>query len=154
MKDALFGDLNTTFRGTHLFSGTHVGRGGLRGSAAPDTLIKGTRRPCRSRSIAAGWCTVTYNGQAVAQGSDAVDVLTAMEDSAVAIETGDDAGMGQGADALDRAFDRALRLQGRLGADERGVDAATARLSSLRLATETAGQSRGRQHGRSHRAAE
>ncbi len=80
--------------------------------------------------------TVAYDGRSVAQGTDPVDVFTAMETLAVAIEAGNDTAIGTGIDALERAFERVTRLQGRLGADERGVDAASAKLSSLRLATD------------------
>lgn len=135
LKQALVGDMNTSFRGTYLFSGTNVGVPAYVAAGSGYTY-QGNATAVQIEVDRGRLVSVTYDGQALAQGGDPVDVFTAMEDLAVAIEAGDDAGIGAGMDALDRTFDRALRLQGRLGADERGVDAASARLSAMRLATE------------------
>ena len=45
--------------------------------------------------------------------------------------------MVDGLGALDRAFQRATRAQGRLGADDRGVADAVTQLNRLRLASES-----------------
>jgi flagellar hook-associated protein 3 FlgL len=81
--------------------------------------------------------STTVNGQAVAQGSDTTDVFTTLDQLADAIEAGDDDAITNGLAALDRAFDRTLQAQGRLGAAENSVDDATARLQVLRQAADT-----------------
>jgi flagellar hook-associated protein 3 FlgL len=135
LRDALVGDINTTFRGTALFAGTRVDQQAYVASGGGYTY-QGDTAAVQVEVDRGRLVSVSYDGQAIAQGSDPVDVFTAMETLAAAIEAGDDDAIGAGIAALDRTFDRVSRLQGRLGADERGVDAATARLSALRLAAD------------------
>jgi flagellar hook-associated protein 3 FlgL len=135
LRQALVLDLNTTFNGNYLFSGTnsqtaaYAQVGGAwtyqgNGDTAQVDVESG-------RSIA-----VSFNGQAIAQGSDTTDVFTALDALATAVEAGDNAGITTGLDALQRAFDRAQRAQGLLGADEQAGDAARVRLSTLRTASD------------------
>ena len=135
LRDALVGDFNATFRGTYLFSGTRVDVQPYVGVAGVYTY-QGDSSSVQVEVDKNRLVTVAYDGRAVAQGSESVDVFTAMETLAAAIEAGDDTAIGTGIDALEHAFERVSRLQGRLGADERGVDAASAKLASLRLATD------------------
>jgi flagellar hook-associated protein 3 FlgL len=64
-------------------------------------------------------------------------LFTVLDDLVAAIEAGDSAGMGEALSALERAFDRAQRAQGMLGADVQGIDAAVSRLAALRVASES-----------------
>ena len=59
------------------------------------------------------------------------NLFTVLDDLATAVEAGDSAAIGTAIDALERAFDRAAQAQGRLGADERGVDEAVVRSRAL-----------------------
>jgi flagellar hook-associated protein 3 FlgL len=79
----------------------------------------------------------TWDGQAVFQGSAATDVFTNLDNLVTAVRNGDDAGIQQGIDALQAAFGRATAAQNRLGSDENSVQDATARLTNLRVATDT-----------------
>jgi flagellin-like hook-associated protein FlgL len=81
--------------------------------------------------------SVSFDGQAIAQGSDSKNVLTALDDLATAIEAGDSSAMATEIDALERAFERTQRALGSLGADSAGLDEARTRLSTLRVAAET-----------------
>jgi len=135
LRASLVSDINSTFQGSYLFSGTEVNTPAYVASGGGYTY-QGNNASAQIEIDHGRLVTVSFDGQAIAQGSDAVDVFTAMDDLANAIEAGDDAAIGSGIDALERAFDRASRLQGRLGADERGVDEATQRLAALRLAAE------------------
>jgi flagellar hook-associated protein 3 FlgL len=81
--------------------------------------------------------SVTFDGRQIAQGDDADNVFAVLDALVAAIDAGDDAAIGDATAALERALDRALRAQGRLGADERGVDDAAIRLSTLRRAADT-----------------
>ena len=80
--------------------------------------------------------SVTLDGQALVQGSDPANLFTVLDDLATAIDNNDQAGIQAGMDALERAFDRAVQTQARVGIDERGTDDATARLAALKLASE------------------
>lgn len=134
LRDGIASDLNTSFNGTYLFSGTrtdapaYVNSGGwsYQGDAATvDVAID------RGRLV-----SVTFDGRAIAQGADAVDLFTALDTLAAALEANDLTAIAQGAEAIERAFDRAAVAQGRLGAADRSVTESGLRLQSLRLATE------------------
>lgn len=135
LREALVSDLNTTFNGSYLFSGTNsntvtyaqVGGAWTYQGNADTTQI----------DVEAGrTVSVSFNGQAIAQGSDTTDVFTALDTLATAVEAGDNDGITTGLAALQRAFDRAQRAQALLGSDEQGVSAAQVRLSSLRTASD------------------
>jgi flagellar hook-associated protein 3 FlgL len=135
LRDALVGDLNTTFNGTYLFAGTTA-------TAAAYAQVGGVWTYQGNNSTAqveveqGRTVSVSFDGQSIAQCTDTTDVFSAMDALATAIEAGDNAGISTGMDALQRAFDRAQRAQGLLGSDEQGVSAATTRLSTLRVAAE------------------
>lgn len=136
LRDSLVTDFNTTFNGTHLFSGTAVDQ-------PPYAQVDGTwtyqgNSDTTQVEVQHGQLvSTTVNGQAVAQGSDTTDVFTTLDQLADAIESGDDDAITNGLSALDRAFDRTLQAQGRLGAAENTVDDATSRLQALRQAADT-----------------
>ena len=135
---ALVDDFNASFNRGALFSGTNVTSAAYVRSAGAWTY-QGNSGALQLEVDTARFVPVSFDGQAIAQGSDAVDVFTAMDALAAALETGDDSAIGAGIDALGRAFDRVSRAQGQLGAHERGVDAAAARLAALRLAAGASG---------------
>src|SRR5207245_10522594 len=65
---------------------------------------------------------LSFDGSAIFQGNDAQHVLGALTNLASAVSSGDDAAIGQGIDALKRAFDRATAAQARIGTDLRAID--------------------------------
>jgi len=135
LRDALLADFNSTENGTYLFSGTastdapYAQSGGTwvyQGNADTAKVEVG-----RGRTIA-----VTFDGQAIAKGTDPTDVFTVLDDLAMAINAGNDPAIATAVAGLERAFDRTLRAQGRLGADERGLDEASMRLAGLKRGAE------------------
>ena len=135
LRDSIVSDVNTTFRGSYLFSGTnadqppYVQSGGswtYQGNAAVSTV-----EVDRGRQV-----SITFNGQQILQGSDATNVLTALDSLATALDAGDAAGIDAGVAAVERAFDRTQRAIGTLGADEQGLDEAAVRLASARQAAD------------------
>jgi flagellar hook-associated protein 3 FlgL len=136
LRDQIASDLNTAFQGTYLFAGTNVTQaayaqvGGVwtyqGNSATTEVEVQ------QGQSV-----STTFNGQAIAQGSDSTDVLTTLDNLASAIDTNDQAGIANGLAALDRAFDRANQAQGGLGASENTVTNAQSQLSTLRTAAQT-----------------
>jgi len=135
LRDALLTDVNSSFHGTHLFSGTHVDQppyvqaGGAWTYQGNNSVTRVDVD--RGRSVA-----VTFDGQQIVQGTDASDLFTVLDNLATAIEAGDSTGIQTGIEAVERAFTRTQRAIAALGADERGIDEATIRLASLRRAAE------------------
>jgi flagellar hook-associated protein 3 FlgL len=136
LRDSLVTDFNTTFNGTYLFSGTAVDQPSYAQVSGVWTY-QGNADTTQVEVQHGQLVSTTVNGQAVAQGSDTTDVFTTLDQLADAIEAGDDDAITNGLAALDRAFDRTLQAQGRLGAAENSVDDATARLQVLRQAADT-----------------
>jgi flagellar hook-associated protein 3 FlgL len=134
IRDAIAGDINTTFNGNYLFSGSratttpYVNAAGVwtyQGDATAVTLDVG-----RDRSV-----TLASSGQAILQGSDATNVLSVLDSLAVAAASGDAAGLGTGMDALNSAFRRAVNAQGFVGTEQQNLSDGQTRLSTLRLAS-------------------
>jgi flagellar hook-associated protein 3 FlgL len=136
LRDSILSTVNVPYQGSSLFSGTDVNQVAYVNTGAGWTYQGDTGtvqvEVARGREVAQTW-----DGQAVMQGSAAADLFTVFDDLVTAIRAGDDAGMGTGIAELQAGFDRAIRAQSRLGADENSVDDSLARLSDLRLATET-----------------
>jgi len=136
IRDALLGDANTSYQGTHLFAGTDVGQ-------TPYALVGGVwtyqgNNSGANISIDDGrQVAQTWNGQAIFQGSASTDVFTDLDNLITAVKNGDNTAIGQGIDQLQGAFDRATQAQNRLGSDEQSVQDATSRLQNLRTATDT-----------------
>ncbi|MFA5907783.1 MAG: hypothetical protein WC815_03300 [Vicinamibacterales bacterium] len=134
-RDRTASFLNSTFRGTYLFSGSaaltppYVFAAGVwtyQGDGAPVTVDIG-----RSRSA-----TIAMDGRAIAQGADATDVLSAFDVMIAAAQVSDEPGMETGMAALARTFDRTLRAQSQVGADQYGIDEEQETLVRFRLAAE------------------
>jgi flagellar hook-associated protein 3 FlgL len=136
LRDGILGDINTTVRGTALFAGAEAQAtpyalvGGVWTYQGDQTNVAVDIGPNRS-------VTTALDGQAIVQGADATDLLTAVDTLIAAVRAGDQAGMDAGMQALDRAFDRAVRAQSQVGADLHGVEEEQQELSALTLASRT-----------------
>lgn len=122
LRETVLEDLNTTFRGTFVFAGAagtvQPFQKNLAGAVDP---YAGSTREVdvdidRGRSV-----TVAFDGSAIAQGADAVDVFAAFDAASTAAVAGDGAALDAAFAAITRAFDRATQAQGRVGASLRGV---------------------------------
>ena len=135
IRDAIRADLNTSFQGNSLFAGGKVDQqayvmvGGAWTYQGDTNLVQ--VEVDRVRTV-----TIGFNGQSVAQGSDASDVLTSIDQLITAVENADDAGMASGISAMTRAFDRANQAQGRLGADESAIADTQIRLTARKTAVD------------------
>jgi flagellar hook-associated protein 3 FlgL len=136
LRESLVADFNTTFNGNYLFSGTAANTPAY-AQVAGQWTYQGNTDTTEVEVERGRLVSVSFDGQALAQGTDAKNVLTALDDLATAIEAGDSSAMGTEIDALERAFGRTQRALGSLGADSAGLDEARARLSALRVAAET-----------------
>jgi flagellar hook-associated protein 3 FlgL len=133
LREALAGALNTQFRGVYVFSGSQAqskpydnstGAWVYGGDGAPVTVDT-----AHNRAV-----TMAMDGQAIAKGADANDILTEMDTLATAIQTGNNAGVQTGIDALNRAFTRVTKAQSQVGTDEDSIADGQAQLTTLRLA--------------------
>ena len=133
IRDTIFSDMTTAFNGSYLFSGSN------------STVPPYSRTPGNPVSAYAGSASellvdvdqqravkMTFNGQVLAQGSDAQDIFVELDNLIAAVRAGDDAGIGDGMDALQRMFDRVSTAQGRVGADLRTIDEQKLRLDELK----------------------
>jgi flagellar hook-associated protein 3 FlgL len=127
LRESLLTDINTQFNGASLFAGaatnqqTYIQVAGVWTYQGDSSAVRVDID--NGRSVA-----ITFDGRAIAQGSDAINVFTALDNLAAAVEAGDSDAIGTALDAVERTFDRTQRALGALGADERGIDeAATGR---------------------------
>jgi len=136
LRDGMLQDLNASFRGTYLF-------GGASATAAPyvkdgSGAISGYQGSANEVSVdidGSLQVTVAFNGEALARGAEADDLFTVMDRAIAAARAGDvDALTGAAAD-LQRAFERATLMQGRIGASLRFIDDDKDRLAETSRAT-------------------
>jgi flagellar hook-associated protein 3 FlgL len=137
LRDSLASDINTTFRGTALFSGAEVqtqayaqvaGVWTYQGDSTTVSVDIG-----QNRSV-----TTALDGQAIFQGSDPADLLSTIDTLVTAAQAGDQVTLASGMDALARAFDRATRAQSRVGADQHGIEEELQRLTAFKTVSLTA----------------
>ncbi len=132
LRDSLAADLNTQFRGSYVFGGSESGTVPFAQVAGVWTY-QGDNAPV-SVDIGAGRSVeIALDGQALAQGTDANNVLNDLETLIVAVRAGDNAGIDTGRAALDRAFSRATSTQSQIGVDEAGITDTQSQLTSTRL---------------------
>lgn len=136
LRDALVADLNTEVRGAYVFAGSQAttapyarvaGSWTYQGNAAPVAVDIG---PGQTVDVA-------LDGSALAQGSDATNILNELETLIVAVRAGDNPGMAAGTSAIDRAFLRATRAQTAVGVDEQGIGERHLQITSARLSVVT-----------------
>lgn len=132
IRDALAADFNTSVRGAYVFGGGEAttppyakiaGSWTYQGDATPVTVDIGPGQTV----------DVSLDGQAVAQGTDASNVLNDLETLIVAVRAGDQTGMATGDGAIDRAFQRATRAQSGIGVDQQTIAERSSQISATRL---------------------
>ncbi len=133
VRDAILVGINSTFGGTHLFSGTNSGQPAYARVAGTWTY-QGSNDPVsvgisEGRSVA-----IAMDGQQILQGSDPQDLLSLVDSLATAARTNDAATLAAGVTALNNAMARATRAQSQVGYDENSIADGESRLSSLKLA--------------------
>jgi flagellar hook-associated protein 3 FlgL len=136
VRDSLVGDFNTTVRGSYVFAGSQsttapyarvAGSWTYQGNATPISVDIG---PGQTVDVA-------LDGQALAQGSDATNILNELEALIVAVRANDQPGMSAGSAAIERAFGRATLTQSGVGVDELGIDERQLQITSARLSVVT-----------------
>lgn len=135
VRDAIAADINTTFHGTYLFSGSQATTPAYALVAGAWTY-QGDATPVTAKVDATRSVTIAMDGDAVLKGSDATDVLNAIDTLVAAVQAGDNAAIGNGIDALQRAFSRTVRAQSQVGTDEASVASVQQALTMRRTGAE------------------
>jgi flagellar hook-associated protein 3 FlgL len=133
LRDALVADLNTQFRGTSLFAGSEA-QSVAYAKVSGVWTYQGDTVPVSADVGRGSAVRLAYDGQAIAQGSDATNLFTEFDALVAAVQTGDNAAIGVGIDALTRAFQRTIQAQSQVGIDEKSTGDGQEQLVSLRLA--------------------
>jgi len=131
VKQALASDLNTTYQGTFLFSGTKT-------TTAPFTVTGATVSAYQGNntvmSIDVGSQTsvaTTIDGQAITQGSASTDLFADLDTLITAVQNGDTPGITAGIAAVSGAFDRAVQAQTAVGTSLSRLSGQSDRLTAM-----------------------
>ena len=134
VRQAIFSDLNTSFRGTYLFAGAD--------STSPPFVMSGNTVSAYQGSTLevevdideARAITVGTDGSTISQGAAAADVFAVLDSAIAAARAGDTAGLQQAFVDLGAAFDRVSAAQTRVGTSLALIEAQQAQLTDRRLA--------------------
>jgi flagellar hook-associated protein 3 FlgL len=137
IRDAVMSDINTQFQGVYLFSGSKVTSAAYSISGGTVSAYQGDTDTNQIDVGSGRSVTSTYDGSAILQGADPSDVLTSLTNLAAAVSAGDQTGIENGVQALNRAFDRANSAQARVGNDERSLDDTKQMISAARVGSVT-----------------
>jgi flagellar hook-associated protein 3 FlgL len=136
LRDSLAADLNTSVRGAYVFAGSQSTTAPY-ARVAGSWTYQGNTTPVSVEIGPGQTVDVALDGQALAQGSDAANILNELETLIVAVRAGSNPGMATGAAAIDRAFVRATRTQSGVGVDEQGIGERQLQITSARLSIVT-----------------
>jgi len=135
LRDALFGDFNTNFRGVFVFSGTASTTSPFQRN--PDQTVGAYQGNASTISVdidRTSAVQVTFDGSSVTQGTEPRDIFAVLEDLRVDILAGDTPAIEAGIADLKKVFDRAVQAQTQVGTDEKALED-----QRLRLTDETLG---------------
>lgn len=135
VKQALLADLNTSFRGTHVF-------GGADSIDPPFMITGGVVSPYQgsTQEVAVDLdqthsATIGIDGSVISQGSAASDVFTVLDTAMAAARSGDAVALGQALTDIEAVFERATLVQTRVGTTLSSMESLKGALSDRRLAT-------------------
>jgi flagellar hook-associated protein 3 FlgL len=134
LKAAIAADLNSQFRGTYVFSGTAATTQPypVQASGTVDPY-QGNTSVARVEVNRGEMVQVTFDGDAVARGTDTDNVFEMMDALISAVRTGDMTGIDAGIAGLDRAFDRVTSTQSAVGISLSTLEGQKARIAELRI---------------------
>ncbi len=137
IRDALFANLNTSFRGTYLF-------GGSSGTQAPflkaaDGTVSMAAFDGTPLLVDIGremTVQMSYDGADIAQGTASESVFEALDRAIAAVRSGNDPEMASAVASLQTAFDRATAAQSHVGTSMNVIEGQLGRVRELKLAGE------------------
>ena len=136
IRDTLLDNMNTSFHGNYLFAGSAVttrpyavpGGGTFATYAGNNSAVQVGVGNGRAVSVA-------MDGNAITRGSDSQDLFETLDELITAVSAGTTADIESGLSALQRAFERAVAAQTRIGSDLQAIDAQKSRLQELKVAS-------------------
>ena len=134
-SSAILTAVNTSYRGMYLFSGGQS----LTPPYTAGPPVSGYQGDARVQSVDVARdrsVQVTFDGSAVMQGAAAQDIFQTLEALAVAVQTGDMAGVDAGMAALTAGFDRVTNAQTQVGIELARLPEDRARLDTQRRAAD------------------
>ncbi|HEY3380285.1 MAG TPA: flagellar hook-associated protein FlgL [Vicinamibacterales bacterium] len=137
LRDAIFDDLNTTFRGTYLFSGSasltppfaRLAGGSISGYSGNNSPISVDID--KNKAI-----QVTFDGGSLDLAAGGPGLFANLQTLIAAVRTGDQAGMANGLASLEQAFNEFTRVQSGVGAALNGLDDQRRRLNEMKLSSQ------------------
>lgn len=137
IKQSLAADLNTSYQGVYVFSGTKA-------TTVPFTVSGTTVSAYQGNSATSSVdigqhvsVAVTLDGQSITQGSDPADVFSNIDNLITAIQSGDNAGISSGISSLDNAFNRAVSAQTGVGVSLNRLTSQSAHLTNMQTSLQT-----------------
>ena len=133
VRDTIFADVTTLFRGSFLFAGAatttqpYTTSGGVISSYQGDQTVVSVDV---DSSVA---IQVSVSGDALLRGTDANDLFVELDQLITAVRADNQTGIDTGIAALERQFDRATTMQSRVGSDLARLGHQRARLGARRL---------------------
>lgn len=132
IRDAIAADINGSFGGMRLFSGTNSSVAAYVKSGGAWTY-QGTNSAMNvdiseNRSV-----TIAMDGESILKGSDSADILSTLDSLAAAARAGNTNTLNAGIALINNAFTRATRAQSLIGNDETTIDDTNQRITDLRL---------------------
>jgi len=133
VSDSLLGDLNAQSHGSYLFSGSKATTSPYTSTAGTVSAYQGNTTGVSVDLGQGRTAQMSFDGSAITQGTDTVDVFSVLASLVTAAKTGNNTAIGLGLDALDRAFNRATLAQTQVGTSFAALDDVRATLSTERL---------------------
>jgi len=138
IADALLSDVNTSLRGTYVFSGAAVlGAPYVRLADGTVSAYQGSADTVSVDIDAQRSVRVAFDAREITVGADAEDVFTCISGLVTAIRSNDQAAICAGIDGVGRALDRAIAFQTAIGTDLANISDETQRMGALRRAAMT-----------------
>jgi len=134
VKQALLADLNTSFRGTHVFGGADSIDPPFTVTGSVVSAYQGSTQEVAVDLDQTHAATIAIDGSMVSQGSAAADIFTVLDNAMTAARNGDSAALGQALTDIDAAFARATLVQTRVGTTLAAMDSLQGALGDRRLA--------------------
>lgn len=138
VRDGIYTDMVTQFRGTFLFSGTLTTTSPY--TKNPDGSISAYQGNANTASVDVDRQTAmrsTFNGDAAARGTSTDDLFATLESLITAVTAADGPTMAAGSLELKAAFNRFTTLQTQIGTDLAALDDKRAALDTAKRAAKT-----------------
>ena len=134
VKAALLADLNTSYRGAHVFAGADSVDAPFTITGSVVSAYQGSTREVAVDLDQTHAATIGIDGSQISRGSAAADIFAVLDNAMAAALNGDSAALGQALKDVEDAFDRVTLVQTRVGTTLASMDSLQGALSDRRLA--------------------